>query len=299
MTLLVRWIGTLGAAMLALALPVLAPAQADATRNQSSFTRTMGIDQKLGTKVPLDATFVDETGETRSFGSLLKGRPLLVLPFPLKKTAGCGVITDGLQTTLFKADHPNEHVLLGKKGANALAIGRTFDVVFLSLDPADRPTDAAQAKIDFQQKVDPQVAVEPVTALTGDAVNIGRMADALGFRFFHNVATGEMRNPTGSVLLTPDGRISSYTIGNEFPTKVLESDLEVAQAGRIGVPADESRMFGCVQLATSVIDRRGKIETLVTLFALLTLAIVVFWIGSMLRSERKGPRDLGGQPGGV
>ena len=217
----------------------------------------------------------------------------------MRKTAGCGLVTDGLQSTLFKADHPNEHVLLGKEGTNALEVGRTFDVVFLSLDPTEGPTDAAQTKIDFQTKVDPKVAVEPVTALTGDVASIRRMTDALGFRFFYNAPTKEMRNPTGSVLLTPDGRISSYTIGNDFPTKVLESNLQIAQAGRIGTKADEAQMFGCVQLAASVIDRRGKIESVVTGFALLTLTAVVFWIGSMLRSERKGPRDLGGSVGGV
>ena len=287
MTLLVRRLGTLGAAILALALPIVAPAQSA----QSEFTKVMGIDQKLGAKVPLDVTFQDETGATRTFGSLLKGRPLLVLPLPLKKSAGCGVVTDGLQKTLFKADHANDHALIAKAGPNALEIGKTFDVVLLSLEPNDRPTDAAVTKIDFQNKVDPNRAVEPVTALTGDEASIRRTADALGFRYYRNSATGEMRNPTGSILLTPEGRISSYTVGNDFQTKILERNIELARDGRIGTKADQTQMFGCVQLATSVIDRRGKIETIINGFAVLTLAVVVFWIGSMLRTERRGTSE--------
>ena len=272
MTLFVRRLGSLGAATLAVVLPAVASAQS----NQSEFTKAMGIDQKLGGRLPLDTTFQDETGATRTFGSLLKGRPLLVVPLPLKRSAGCGVVLDGLETTLFKADHANDRALIQKDGPNALAIGKAFDVVLLSLDPAERSTDAAQAKIDFQDKVDPKVAVEPVTVLTGDEASIRRMTDALGFRYFYDAPTKAMRNPTGSVLLTPDGQISSYTVGNDFPTKVVESNLEIARANRIGTKADQTQMFGCVQLATSVLDRRGKIESIVNGFASLALAAIVF-----------------------
>ena len=288
MTLLVRRLGILGAALAAVVLPVVAPAQGTMKGPQSSFTRSMGIDQRLGERVPLDATFQDETGTTRTLGSLLKGRPVLVVPFPLKRTAGCGIAIEGLQKVLFKADHPNQRALFEKQGANALAVGKTFDLVFLSLDPNERPTDAAQTKIDFQKKIDPDRVVEPITALTGDAENIHRVSTALGFRYFYDPATKALRNPTGSVLLTPEGRISSYTIGNDYPTVVLERSIETAQAEKIGTKVDQTEMFGCVQLPASVIERRGKIEGIITGFALLTLATVVFWIGSMLRAERRG-----------
>ena len=288
MTLLVRRLGILGAAAFAVGLPVVASAQATMKGPQSSFTKTMGIDQRLGQTVPLDATFQDETGATRTIASLLKGRPVLVVPFPLRRSAGCGIAIEGLQKVLFKADHPNQRALFAKQGANALAIGKTFDLVFLSLDPNERPTDAAQTKIDFQNKIDPDRAVEPITALTGDAKNIRRVTNALGFSYFYDPATKALRNPTGSVLLTPDGRISSYTIGNDYPTVVLETAIKTAQANEIGTKVDQTEMFGCVQLPASVIERRGKIESIITGFALLTLVTVVFWIGSMLRAERRG-----------
>ena len=288
MTLLVRRLGFWGAVLTTVASPAVAPAQAKMSAPQSSFTKVMGIDQRLGGKVPLDATFQDETGTTRTFGSVLKGRPVLVVPFPLRRNAGCGIAIEGLQKVLFKADHPNQRALFEKQGGNALAIGKAFDLVFLSLDPTERPIDAAQTKIDFQKKIDPDRTVEPITALTGDESNIRRVTNALGFRYFYDPATKALRNPTGSVLLTPDGRISSYTIGNDYPTVVLERSVETAGANGIGSKVDQTEMFGCVQLPASVIERRGKIETIITGFALLTLATVVFWIGSMLRAERRG-----------
>lgn len=291
MTFTTRTIGTLGAALLAVALPAVAPAQA-----KSDFTKPLGIVQNLGATVPKDAVFLDATGTKRTFGSVLQGRPVLVVPFPLKRSAGCGVAIDGLQKVLFRAQNPNERKLFQKEGRNLLRVGQEFDVVLLSLDPGERPTDAAETKIDFQTKLG--YTAEPVTALTGDQANILKVANALGFHYYYNGATKALRNPTGSVLLTPDGRISAYTIGNDFPTKVLEANVEIAQKGGIGEKVDDSLMFACVQLDAGVIERRGKIEAIVTGFALLTLAIVVYWIGSMLRDERKQNRNpLGGQPG--
>ncbi len=283
MALLVRRLGSLGAAILAVALPAAAPAQAGEIGLDVS--RDLGIDQKLGAAVPRDVTLVDETSATRTFGSVLKGRPVLVLPFPLRRLAGCGIAIDGLEKTLFRAAHPNERKLVSKKGPDRLRVGKDLDLVFLSIDPHDKPLDASATKSEFEKQVG--YDAEPVTCLLGDAKSVRRLTDALGFRYVVNEATGALWNPTGAALLTPDGRISSYTVGNDFQTVEMERNLEIATAGKIGTKSDATSPFACVQLASSVIERRGKIETVITGFALLTLAIVAFWIASMLRAERR------------
>lgn len=285
----VRRTGALGATLVAVALPSVASAQ-----QQSDFTKSMGIEQRLGGAVPKSATFLDELGRKRTFGSLFQGRPLLVLPFPLKRTAGCGVILDGLQKTLFRAANPNVRKLVKKEGRNQLQVGKDFDVVLLSLDPTETPTDAAATKADFQKKLG--VQTEPVTALTGNLMNIRQVTDALGFRFYYNPGTKALRNPTGSVLVTPDGHISSYTIGNDFQTVVLERNLELARTNAVGTKAEDTEMFACVQLDAGIIEKRGRIEALYTWAGLITLGTIILWISSMLRSERNS-KPLGGQPG--
>lgn len=286
-----RRIGTWGAALLAVALPVVASAQ------QSELTKTMGIDQNLGAVVPKTAQFTDETGQPREFGSLLKGRPVLLVPMMLKCEAGCLVLRDSLQKTLFSADHPNEHRLIKKEGHNVLLVGQDLDVVFLSLDPTEGPADGTAIKAQFQEKVG--YPAEPVTVLTGSLAQIHKVTDAIGFRYFYDPQKNVLNNATGSVLLTPDGRVSAYTIGNDFPTIVMERNVELARANKIGTRADDSNKFGCVQLPPDVVARRGKIEAVYTGAGIVFLAGVIYWIGSMLRSERKANRDLGGQPGGA
>ena len=289
MSLFTRRIGTLGVAILALALPVVASAQGD----KSGFdpNRDLGIVQNLGGSVPLDARFTDETGATRTFASVLKGRPVLVVPFPLRRLAGCGIAIEGLGKTLFRSANPNVRKLIKKEGPNKLVLGQTFDLVLLSIDPRDRPEDAAKTKADFLKTLNDETL--PVTCLLGDAAQTKRMTDALGFRFYYSASTGALWDQTGAALLTPRGQISSYTLGNDFQTVELERDLETAAAGRIGDKANApASPFACAQLATAVVERRGKIEGIVTLFALLTLATVVFWIGSMLRAERRQNSDV-------
>lgn len=291
MRMTLRRIGTWGAALLAVALPVVAPAQ------QSDLTKSMGIDQKLGATVPKDAEFKDETNQVRTFGSLFQGRPVLVVPMMLKCQAGCLVLRDALQKTLFSADHPNQRKLIKKVGKNQLMVGQDLDVVFLSLDPTETPVDAAEVKATFQDKVG--YPADPVTVLTGSLEEIHKVTDAIGFRYFYDPQKHVLNNATGSVLLTPDGRISAYTIGNDFPTIVMERNLTTARTNGIGTRADDSNKFGCVQLPPDVVARRGKIEAVYTGAGVVFLLGVVFWIGSMLRSERKANRDLGGQPGGA
>lgn len=292
-----RRFGTMGAAVLAAALPAVAPAQTNTTGTRARMMLGMGIEQKLGAAVPKDATFRDETGKERTFGSVLMGRPVLVVPVPMRRKAGCGVVLDGLQTTLFRANHPNDRKLVKKEGANLLEIGKAFDLVVLSLDPRETPVDAAEAKNELEKKLDG--SFEPVTFLTGDLANIRRVTEALGFSYLYDPGRNVLNNATGAMLLTPDGRVSSYTIGKDFPTMVMERNLEIARAGEIGEKADDSQMLACIQPDATILARRGKIESMYTGAALVTLGAVVFWITSMLRSERNTKRDLGGQPDGA
>lgn len=295
----VRRLANMGAALVVVTLPAVAPAQDTQEGQQSYLTRSMGIDQKLGASVPKDPTFLDETGVKRTFGSVFKGRPVLVLPLSLTCNGGCHLLVDGLEKTLFHTAHPNEHKVIQTEGRNRLTVGKDLDVVLLSIRPTETPVQAAKTKAEFQKAVG--YAAEPVTVFTGTLDQITKVTDAIGFRFFYDPQTKVLRNATGSVLLTADGRVSSYTIANDFPTVFLERNLEIAQDGRIGSKADTSRMFGCIDEDPGLAKRRDLIENYYKGAGLLTLAVVVGWIGSMIRKERRlnPSSDLGGQPGGA
>ncbi|HWD41365.1 MAG TPA: SCO family protein [Fimbriimonas sp.] len=265
---------------------------------QAVLTKQMGIEQHLGAKLPLDIPFKDEMGQTVTLKNYIGARPLIVLPIFYSCETGCALITDGLVKTILAAQHPTGALgmLANARGTHPLTLGRDFDVVMLSINPAETPQLAANKKVLINESLkDPQVDAH-WHLLTGSLENIRRVTDAMGFSFYYNPYTKVINHPTGSAILTPAGAISAYTIGNDFPTKLLEDDLALAAKNEISTEkADQTFMFGCVMLDPATGKIRFVVEGLVRLGMLITFLVLAGYIIIMLRRERKGGLPTGGR----
>jgi protein SCO1/2 len=203
-----------------------------------------------------------------------------------------------------------------KNGDLPLAPGKDLEIVMLSIDPAETPALAADKKNEIINAMDPRgksslsrllsgasgnLADEMnahLHLLTGKEANILKETDAMGFKYYYNAATGVIRHPTGSVILTPRGEISSYTIGNDFPTRMLETGLSLAAANRISDhQADQSFMFGCIMLDPSTGKIRFVVENVVRILCILFLIGFGFGIYRMVRNERREILNGGGLSG--
>jgi protein SCO1 len=280
--------GTLLAATLA---PSFAPAQDD----QSPLARSMGITQHLGAYVPKDVEFKDETGKTVHFGDMLHTRPVVLVPIFYNCQTGCSFLAEQIIATLAKAN----------KSGDKLVVGRDLDILMVSIHPKET-SDLANSKREFFLK-----AFEPPSAtpqwwsetrqgwhlLTGDSASIHKVTDAIGFKYSYNAEKNLINHPTCTVILSPAGRISSYTIGNEFPTRVVEDDLALAARNEVGEPADQSMMFGCIMLDPITHKYRVVIENVLRVLGVLTVLIMAFWIGGMsLKTKREEQNRKGGPP---
>jgi protein SCO1 len=124
--------------------------------------------------------------------------------------------------------------------------------------------------------------------LTGNRDSINRLTQAVGFKYSYNEKKDLINHPTCTVLLSPEGKVSSYTIGNEFPTRVVETNLALASKNQIGEKADQSMMFGCIMLDPATGKYRVVIENVLRLSGLITVIILAFSIYSMnLKSKRE------------
>lgn len=279
-----------GLLALVLALGAFASAQDQNGQdaNQSSLTRSMSITQKLGDTVPKDVEFKDESGKTVKFGDLLGKRPVVLIPIFYACRSGCELITDSVLQTLAKAN----------KSDNEMVVGRDLDVVLLSIHPKETPDLAKAKKNLILTSVEPPHATEQwKTAanegwhlLTGDLESIHKVTDAIGFKYKYDPVKDLINHPTCTVVLTPQGRISSYTIGTDFPTSVVKSELEVAARNEIGEKADQSMMFGCIMLDPVTHRYTLVIENVIRLACVLTLLILggsITWMSlSSKRDER-------------
>ena len=73
--------------------------------------------------------------------------------------------------------------------------------------------------------------------LTGDEDQIKRLADAVGFKFVYNPRKDQYIHSAGLVVLTPDGTLSRYFYGMEFPPRDLQFAMIDASDGKVGSPS--------------------------------------------------------------
>jgi len=273
---------------LALGLAAFAPAQELDGKGQSPLTRGMGITQNLGTQVPLETKFKDDDGKPIKFGEVFHGRPVLLIPIFYNCMTGCPLVTDNVMKTLARAN----------KAKNELLVGKDLDVVMVSIHPKETPELANAKKQRILNALEPPNAApdwrERTSAnwhlLTGDLDSIHKVTDAVGFKYKYDAAKNLINHPTCTVLLTPEGKVSSYTIGNDFETRVIKEDLAIASHNEIGVKADQTMMFGCIMLDPATHKWRPVVENIMRVAGILTIIGMAISVMLMNRSTKRDER---------
>jgi protein SCO1 len=181
----------------------------------------VGFDQKLGVQLPLDLSFRDETGRELRLAELFGQRPVILAPVYYRCPLLCNQLLNGLTRSLKPV---------------ALGTGKDFDVVAFSINPDETPELARPKKAAYLEQYDRPGSEIGWHFLTGSAMSIKGLAEAIGFRYTFNPVTKLYAHAAGVVIVTPDGHIARYFYGIDFPPRELETELERARAGRIGTP---------------------------------------------------------------
>jgi protein SCO1/2 len=196
-------------ATLALARPCTAAASAIRPGEFADFA----FHQNLGAKLPLDAVLRGTDGEPVTLRSLFDGRPVVVDFEYDRCTVLCGTMLDRLSA--------------------AMAPLHDARLVAIDIDPTTTPRAAA----DFAQ------AHGAKTVLLGEEAAIRRVADAAGFPYRRDKASGQYAHPAGFLVAAPDGTIARYFLG--FDWRPLDLRLGIAEAAghRIAAPAEQILLF--------------------------------------------------------
>ena len=97
------------------------------------------------------------------------------------------------------------------------------------------------------------------------------------------------------MLLTPEGRISRYFYGVEFPGRDLRLGLVDASQGKIGTPVDKMLLF-CFQYDPSTARYSATILGIMRVLALMTIAgLLLMIVIYRRRDKRAARRDLSHQ----
>jgi protein SCO1/2 len=195
---------------------------------QPPSTRGVGIDQKLNAAVPLDTTFVDESGATVPLRKFFHGKPVLLAPVYYECPMLCSQILSGVVAALRPL---------------SLKPGRDFEIVAISFDPRDTPQIARDKRDHYAHSYSSSGGVEGWHFLTGTQPSIHAVMNAIGFRYRWDAAEKIFVHASGVMLITPEGRVGRYLYGVDYEPKDMKLGLIEASHEQIGSPVDQVLLF--------------------------------------------------------
>lgn len=181
----------------------------------------VGIDQHIGARLPHDAPFRDDgDGREHPLGDYFQTKkPSILVMGYFGCPQLCTVVMNGLVQSLTQI---NPHV------------GPDFDVFFVSIDPRETAELGAAKKRQYVLRYGKPESAAGWHFLTGSKSSITQLTSAMGFRYQYEPELNQFAHGSGLAILTPDGRISRYFYGIEFPPQELANSLKQAAAGREG-----------------------------------------------------------------
>ena len=79
--------------------------------------------------------------------------------------------------------------------------------------------------------------------LTGDAANIEKLTEAVGFHYRYDEATKQFAHASGIMVSTPHGKLSRYFYGVDYAPRDLRLGLIESSANKIGTPVDQLLLY--------------------------------------------------------
>jgi protein SCO1/2 len=233
--------------------------------------KDIGIDQRLDAPLPLDVPLSDETGKAVRLGDYFGKRPVVFALVYYNCPMLCTQVLNGL---------------VGALDTMSLDAGRDFDVVAVSFDPRDKPSDAAAKKAAYLTRYKRPNATAGWHFLVGDPAAITRITKAAGFRFKWDESRGQFAHASGIMVATPDGRLARYFYGIEYSPRDLRLGLVEASAGRIGTPVDQVLLY-CFHYDPTSGKYGAVVIRMIRLAGAATVAVLVIslWLMSRRRAR--------------
>jgi protein SCO1/2 len=241
------------------------------TQHVPEILQKIGLEQRLNTQIQRALPFRDAAGKAVQLGDYLQDRPVILTLAYFDCPNLCPLVLEGLVKAMR---------VLG------LDLGKDFDVITVSIDPKDTPALATQAKQRYLKRYGNAHAAAGWHFLTGEQEAITRLAQTVGFRYTYDEQQQQYAHASGIMVLTPQGRVSRYFYGVEFPPRDLRLGLVEASRNTIGTPIDQL-MLMCYHYDPMTGQYSFIILPSIRLAGLLTVAGLAMLMGTMIRRDRR------------
>ncbi|MDP4175065.1 MAG: SCO family protein [Bacteroidota bacterium] len=176
----------------------------------------IGIDEKLGSTIPLDLTFLDENGKKVKLSSLVNKPTVMALVY-YHCPAMCSPMLMGLAEVVDRTD---------------LEPGKDYNIVTISFDPKETPAYAKKWREERLSTMKKSLPNGAWTFMTGDSVSIRKLTDASGF-YYQKDRDSNYAHMSSLIMLSPQGKITRYILGTQFNPVDLKMAVINAQQGLV------------------------------------------------------------------
>lgn len=254
---------------------IAAPVRADRMEKAPGDIESLDVIEHLDTQLPLELKFQDSSGKQVTLGDYFKkDRPVILsLNYsncPMLCSLQLTALVRGLRDLEWSAD-------------------QQFDFVSVSIDPKETYQRANLTKQKYYKEYNRAGTAGGWHFLCGAQPAITELAEAMGIQYKYVEERKEFAHPAVLLVCTPDGRISRYLFGVQFPKQTLKLALVEASEGKIGSTIDRFLLFCFHYDADSgryapTARNIMKIGGFATVF-ILTVVLIPYWRGRKGRHE--------------
>ncbi len=251
----------------------LAPASAP-PKGLPPALQNVGFDPQLDAQLPLDLSFTDEATRGVRLGDYF-GRKPVVLAFVYY---GCPMLCNQV-----------EESLVGALKMVSFTAGKEYEVVLVSIDSRETPDMAAEKKLRALSRYARPESSAGWHFLVGSPESVAALTRAANFRYTFDEKTNLFAHASGILVLTPQGRISRYFFGIDYPPRDLRLGLIEASANKIGTATDHLLLF-CYQYDPASAKYSATILGVVRLAGIATVLAILVGIFAFRRRESRAAR---------
>jgi protein SCO1/2 len=261
-----------------LCISLMVYACAPALAHDEDARTAVSLEQRLGAQIPLALVFTGEDGRTAALREYFKEVPVILALVYYDCPQLCPLVLEGLARSLRPV---------------SFSAGKQYRVIAVSIDPRETAAVAANKKRAVLGGSRPESAGWHF--LTGSQSAIAALTDAVGFRYRANEKSeaGSYIHAAGIMILTPEGKVSHYLYGLDFPPRDLRLALIEASGGRIGSPVDQLLLL-CYEYDPRAGKYTVTVLNILRISGIATVAALGAGLALMFRRERRGsPRRSG------
>jgi protein SCO1/2 len=230
------------------------------------------FEQRPGVQISPDLVFRDQNDQPFRLGDHFGSRPTILVLGYYRCPMLCSLINDGLIHALQELP---------------LNAGKDFQVIDVSIDPAETATAAAQKKSEYLRQYRRAGATYSLHFLIGDERSVAQLADQAGFRYVYDPQTRQYAHPSGVIVLTPTGKISRYVFGVRLDARELRDALVAAKEEKSTSIVSQVLLL-CYHY-NPITGRYGAlILEILRVASLGFLAAIAWWVFSMARRSAGG-----------